>query len=316
MARYFHEFLKKVIHRFILIIGRHGLLYSFYFTYWLRPKKSCDINSLFEIDNRDNIVIVLRGRIETKNDFTLETVRLYRRYYPNVPIIVSTWDNVDKSIKKELEIAGAEICLSSCDKPLLNGFGSINLQLRTAKEGVSRAQQYPIDYILVTRTDQRFYEPNIFSFLLKLNSHFPLRLQCNADGRLIAISTSTFINRLYNISDMFIFGSKNDVIRYFSCPYDTRPHGGEVETEDPEEFSKNRCGEIYFTTNYIESLGFNLKWTKEDSDYYRKNLFIIVDSESLDFYWPKYTELEYRWRKYNPFVLTPSSFKEWMSLEE
>ena len=102
------------------------------------------------------------------------------------------------------------------------------------------------------------------------------------------------------------------MLRFFSFPIDTRTSEDIVEGEDLVKYSKKRPGEIYITTNYIEGLGFKLKWTREDSEYFFRELFLVVDAETLDWYWPKYTEREYRWRNYGNVQLCPYSFKDWL----
>jgi hypothetical protein len=42
--------------------------------------------------------------------------------------------------------------------------------------------------------------------------------------------------------------------------------------------------------------------------------FCIIDKETLDLYWPKYTNLEYRWLRYEPFNLEELTFREWFNL--
>lgn len=291
---------------------------SDFMTNHLRPKMS-DKVAAFISDEISDVAIVIQGPLKHEDDFTLETIKLYRKYYPKTPIIVSTWDT---ELEPDLELINAEcgengVVISH----FRSGDCSHNYQRASALAGVQKAQESGCRYILKTRTDQRIYAPNVLSFLVKLWNDFPLHIKCGAKGRLIACGMSTFSNRLYNISDMFVFGQTEDIVRYFSCPEDKRDFS-QIRKPIPDdyptykgytaEYSKMRTGEIWFTTHYIESSGFELKWTFEDSDYYRNELFIIVDDAMLDFYWPKYTNQEYRWRNYvTRDVLHEVSFMEW-----
>ena len=42
--------------------------------------------------------------------------------------------------------------------------------------------------------------------------------------------------------------------------------------------------------------------------------FCIIDKESLNLFWPKYTNDEYRWKKYRPHLIEEISFKDWFNL--
>ena len=140
-------------------------------------------------------------------------------------------------------------------------------------------------------------------------------------GRVIASSLGTFSNRLYNVSDLFLFGYAKDMVQYFSCPYDERDYR-EIEqikhecdeTGDAFTYSKTRSGEIYFSTAYLESCGIELDWTMDHSLEMIKDRFIIIDQETIDLYWAKYGDKEYKWRKYrdNERALTQLTFSDWL----
>lgn len=287
-------------------------------TYHDRPKMASKI-SAFVPDEISDVVIVIQGPLKREDDFTLETIKLYKKYYPKTPIIVSTWDTEPESDMERIKAVCGEsgVVIS----PFWSGGCSHNYQRASALAGVKKAQENGCRFILKTRTDQRIYAPNVLSFLVKLWNDFPLNIKCAAKGRLITCGMSTFSNRLYNISDMFVFGRTEDIVRYFSCLEDKRDFS-QIKKPIPDdyptymgytaEYSKMRTGEIWFTSHYIESSGFDLKWTFEDSDYYRNELFIIVDDAMLDFYWPKYTDKEYRWRNYKTIdSLHQVTFMEW-----
>ena len=120
---------------------------------------------------------------------------------------------------------------------------------------------------------------------------------------------------------MFVYGDAEDINRYFSCPIDERNYDGNTQVvwTNAVDFAKLRFAEEWFTTHFIESLGYELKWTKEDSDFYRNNLFIIIDASLLDFVWMKYNSDEYKDRYYNSNrQLVPSfvGFLEWLSEQD
>lgn len=290
-----------------------------FITHHNRPKIADEIMA-FVPEEISDVAIVLQGPLKREDDFTMETVKLYRKYYPKTPIIVSTWDTEPEADIDRIKAECGE------NRVVVSHFWSgdcpNNYQRVSALSGVKIAQVTGCKFILKTRTDQRIYASNVLSFLIKLWSDFPINIKCVANGRLITCGMCTFSNRLYNISDMFVFGKTEDIVRYYSCPEDGKHDVTQIKKPIPNdyptfmqytaEYSKLRTGEIWFTTHYIESFGFDLKWTFEDSDFYRNELFIIVDDAMLDFYWPKYTNQEYRWRNYvTKDVLHQVSFMEW-----
>src|SRR3989338_3462959 len=57
--------------------------------------------------------VVIQGPILKVNDFTLETVRLYKRNFDQSFIIVSTWDDEDQQYLKKIKDAGAIVVTSA-----------------------------------------------------------------------------------------------------------------------------------------------------------------------------------------------------------
>jgi hypothetical protein len=74
--------------------------------------------------------------------------------------------------------------------------------------------------------------------------------------------------------------------------------------------------EVYFGANFLEKIGESLLWSVEDWCQSLRNRFIVIDPTSLDFFWPKYTGLEFRWKSYSKSPLAEFTFAEWLSLYE
>lgn len=282
-------------------------------TIWDRPKKAENVEYRILTASNTDAGIVLQGPLMLEDDFTLETTRLYRKLYPDTPIVVSTWKASNESEKKTLSIMKDEgILIVESELPKNPGVTNINFQRYNTGKGIEKIKELGCKYVWKTRTDQRFYANNLITFFNHLLNKFPLRIETNATDRLIACSTGTFSNRLYNISDLMMYGNVEDVYRFFWPEEDERPKADIIcDMEDILGYCKKRPGEIYFTSHYIEQCGHKLKWTLEDSDYYRQELFIVLDSESLDQFWPKYTDYEYRWRRYQLDVWEQVTFKDW-----
>lgn len=289
---------------------------EYFYTKWIRPKFSKDMDVWSQDDVKGaKVGIVLQGGLAYEDNFTLETVKLYQRLFPSCPIIVSTWDNEKEEYIDKIRNSGADVVVNHFPEKIV-GIQFINLQRETAMQGIKRAiEAHGCEYVAKTRTDERVYGQESFTYLMNLLSVFPVEKGgTKAEGRLISISMCSFKHRLYNVSDLFIFGKAGDVLRFFSPPFDTREHGNVLEGDDPVDYAKNRPGEIYFTTHYLESIGHSMKWTLEDSMECFRKYFIIVDTESMDLFWPKHTDMEYHFRRYREERLKEMTFRDWINI--
>lgn len=282
------------------------------FTYHVRPQKAEDYEvKTVDLTYGKKVCILLQGNICYKYNFTYETLKLYRKLYPNCLLVLSTWNNENRDLLKKIKDLGVHVIESAT--PSKSGHGNINFQLTSTNAGIEYALSQNVDYILKSRTDQRLCSEMNITYMMDILKEYPIHIAAKGVGRIVVCSNGCFSNRLYNVTDMLLFGKSNDIHRYFDAPYDERC-GIDYSQEDPIEYSKNRPGEIYLSTHYIENLGFDLKWTEDDSNYYIKELFAVIDSASLDWVWLKYTMREYRYRKYKDNNLIPFTHKEWLRL--
>ncbi len=111
---------------------------EYIFTYHVRPKKADD----YEIDRVDlmldkKVCIILQGNICYKYNFTYETIKLYKKMYPNSIIILSTWNNEKKELVNEIKELGVYVIES--ELPTNNGHSNINYQLKSTIEAIKFA---------------------------------------------------------------------------------------------------------------------------------------------------------------------------------
>ena len=70
-----------------------------------------------------------------ESNFTIETINLYAKIYPNTPIIVSSWEEDIKKLKKHISgTRNQKIHLISNKKPEYVGYKNINLQAISTKK--------------------------------------------------------------------------------------------------------------------------------------------------------------------------------------
>ena len=162
------------------------------------------------LSNMSDVAIVIQGPLILDNHFTLNTVKLYKRYYPGCKVIVSTWNDSNKSEIDSLKTAGADIVLNAA--PGIFGLGNMNFQIVSTKGGIQCADDAGAKYILKTRSDQRIYKPHMLEYFKTLIDQFPIKQEVDSakqKERIIAVQTTVgggmFIP--YFIADFLYFGT-------------------------------------------------------------------------------------------------------------
>ncbi len=299
-----------------LFFGFFESLTGQYFTFQIRPMRADEI--LIDLkkvnDDYSEFAIVMQGPINKLNNFTLETLKLYRRYFPNALIILSTWEDEDAQTINLARNFGIEVLLNK--KPDIPGFFNVNMQLITAMAGLRLAEKMNKKYVMKTRTDQRVYNEKSLIFMSNLLKDFPLEVSgFRQRGRLIGIGAYNYDTKPkpYHFFDNLIFGYTEDVMSYF---------GADFISDNPEiEFLKDRYPDCPFTaeislfTEFLKKIGYKIGYTPED---YLKSLArhcILVDARSLGWYWLKYRRfIEYQNLGLNYRNKSHFSFVEWLNL--
>ena len=222
----------------------------------------------------------MQGPIILNDNFTEETLKIYSKRFPNVKLILSTWDEYDSRLIKRIENIGVEVILNV--KPDYYGFSNINLQIKSAKEGILKALNSESEYCLKTRTDQRIYR-RFFIIFLSISNLFSNNKSLNSSQRLITISKNTFKYRLYGVTDMLMFGHINDMVNYWDIDYDNRPVSEINLGKTVLDYSKANICEVYLCTKYLKKLNHDIKFNFKDYWQILAKYFCVVDSSSIDF---------------------------------
>jgi len=286
-----------------------------YITVHFRPIYSKDFNRIsFSTPTLPSYAVVLQGPLVIKNDFTLETVRIYKKTFPNAPLIVSTWSDAPADTIAALRAEGAEVVLS--ELPPYRGFGNSNYQIASSVAGLRKAEELGTTYVFKTRTDQRMYATDIYPFLYELIQSFPLANLGTLQKRIVALGYSTIKYRPYSLNDMFFFGTLSDIKLYWDIPYDMREVPGKIQTIG--EWQQHKGAEGYFLGTFLKNIGHDIQNTLEDFWGVLGNYFILIDPSDIDWYWFKYTRYqEYHYRNYQKVIVGEEvSFKEWLMLQQ
>ena len=284
------------------------------FTFHARPLYAKDIQvSPDERKESGEVAIVLQGPLLLTHHFTLETIRLYRKSFPKAHIILSTWE--DESSEELAEIQKENIHIVLNKKPVYPGVVHINFQIHSTSEGIQKAKEIGMKYVLKTRTDQRMYNAQSLAYFQSILKAFPLQKTSIQQQRLVIVGMNTFIYRPYSVSDMTMYGTLADMERYWCVPFNMGkiilPPGHSMLA-----WSREKYAEVYFATRFLESIGHMPLFTLADSFACYRDYFCSIDKESLDLYWYKYDkEKEYRRIKYDAVYNDQElTFREWLLL--
>ncbi|WP_047682704.1 MULTISPECIES: WavE lipopolysaccharide synthesis family protein [Xenorhabdus] len=270
---------------------------KYFFSHHKRPAKAKDVpvEHIWDTDNVDfsDFAIIIQGPIASERDFTYETVLLYKKFYNNINIIVSTWDDSNTDIICKLQNESYVILNK---KPKISGSHNINLQKKTTLEGLMQARKLKCKYALKTRTDQRFYSWTTLPFFRKILVNNPPYPNNFIENRIIELTMSVCKFRPWSMCDMFQFGLTDDLIKMWSFTDDKR-------TRTAYEFAQTKykvrdiveenVAEIFVHRNLAKNIG--VCDSIDHNSYYDfiTKFFYLIDKETVDLLWLKYNSEEY-----------------------
>jgi hypothetical protein len=303
----------KISKIFMIILEK--VFPSHYLSMVLRLRKSDSIGAKPDVsDFKGKVAIVMQGPIVIKDNFTYETLKIYKKRFPEIVIILSTWDNYSKDELTKFKKINVEIIENT--KPNYFGIFNINLQIESTKNGVLKANELGAKYCLKTRTDQRIYRHDFIQFFISLLDLFPIRGHKMIRGRLISVSLNTLKYRLYGVTDMLTFGFIEDMVLYWSAEHDKRTLEEINVGSSVEDWGRSRICEVYLVTQYLEKIGHNPIYTIKDSWRVFGDYFCIIDQCSIDLFWFKYN----RWSEGKRHVNSKRglseelTFSDWINL--
>jgi dTDP-glucose pyrophosphorylase len=283
-------------------------------TFHERPQQSSQIGTVSDPMHQVTPAgIVVQGPLRHEDEFTLNTVRLYRRHFPHAAVVVSTWDTEDPAALATIRDAGATVITSRL--PEARGPTNVNCQIVSTFAGVDWCRKHELTYVLKTRTDQRLYAPNVLDYLRTLLDVFPVVPGFRQTARIIGISLDTFKFRYYGLGDHLLFGTTADMHAFWSVDLDLRPfHQPQVQTW--HEASMRNVVETYLTTEFLKKACRPIRWTLQDSLDAFADHFCIVDKDDLDLFWPKYeAHKEHRMLAYDAIKNTQElTSRDWLLL--
>lgn len=292
-------------------VGKSFLNYRLYKRYF----SDQPFDGALKLLSTERIAIVMQGPLIIDSNFTIETLKLYRRNFPDSILILSTWSVSSEMTKEILE---NDVHIVQNKMPENTGIANLNLQIITTSAGVVAARDLGAKFILKTRTDQRIYHPSLETYLFNTLKYYPFNPKsCLQTKRLVCISLGTFKFRLYGVSDMFLFGHVDDMLRYWNIPL--------IEPKDfPKEqysvcyntwrtFSNRSIPEVYLCTEFLKNIGREVHYSLADSFQVFRDHFVVIDQAAIKLYWHKYTLNADRYNVLGLFD-PELSFNDWLLL--
>lgn len=306
--------LQKIIGKaLIYFLQKKGESDGLFYTLHKRPRYADRVKKRsIIIKPPERVAIVMQGPLALKDDFTFETLKLYKVMYEGVDLILSTWKGEDTETLNRIRNLG--VVLIENEKPSFPGHHNINMQIVTSESGLLEAKRRGAQFGVKLRTDQRMYNPDSINLFILLHYQYPPDPTTKQKGRLFSINIGVMKHKLYSVGDMLFFGEIDEMLTYWACEHDTRTLHLEPNLSTLE-VSKLMLAETYLTVKYLEKAGHRLLWTAEDSLHAYGTYFCIVDHSFFDLYWCKHNSfLEYKSRFYTMnHSHEPLSFADWLA---
>lgn len=281
-----------------LFLKRYQLIID-YNTRALYPSRYFTPSRIKTTTQPGELAIVIQGVITEKDDFTLETVRFYKKLFKGAIIILSTWDSTSKELLKKFKDEGCFIVLSKMFKP--SGLGNVNYQICTSFSGINKAKELGAKYVLKNRSDLRIYREFSFEYMKTLLEIYPvLGKEIPLKGRILTLSgLAPQIVCINSYQDFMYFGYTDDMYALFDIPYDER--GDDVFASssrryfdckyngvyNAKEVCLDRTPEVYITTAFLSKYK-ECGMTVKDSWQFFHDYFLVLDFKAIEAIWYKY----------------------------
>ena len=287
--------------------------------YIIFSKETDRIKKQVHLETFSDVVILLQGPIPDDVDQLLHTIRTYLDLYLNLEIVISTWS--DKNLHNFLSVVSnlpekykESIHILGSDKPEYPGIANINLQIYSTRRGLDHIANMNKKYVLKSRTDQELLNCNAISILRYEWKKFNTKIY--EKEKIVIASRNTFLFRPYSYSDMLQFGTIKTLSEFWDVPLDQRKQEGALgAVKTPMEWSKQNLAEVYLVRHYLKKNDFNPHFNFLSHLEALSKYFIVVDSETLGFYWSKYSYNVGPWKQLGfPYPTYEISAYDWENI--
>lgn len=279
-----YNILEQLHLKTLKLLNKHG---TSFITYQKRPKLANDISFDIQENIYSEFAIILQGPIILEENFTIETIKIYKKHFPKATIIVSSWEDTNSDVINI--ITKLDVVFLSNKKPPFRGHQNINLQITSTLNGLIETRNLGIKYVAKTRTDQRLYDPYFLNAIVLLNSLKVTNPIYNLNNKLIVCSMNTLKYRPYGVSDMFMLGLTEDLLKYWNSPIDERIINVIEKEPTIKQYAKYELTETYILANFLKRQNIQLDFSLKQTWQVYQDIFLILNKASFNIYWFKYS---------------------------
>lgn len=292
-------------------------LKRYFLSFVARPK--CSNNSYLKTFNKTNrrLGILIQGPTANNFKFVIESIKIYKKIFPKSIIVLSTWNDLSRMNIEIIKKLNVSVVINNYKKKF--GYPPTDYQIETTYNGLIELKKKKVQDVIKLRTDTRIYKNNIYDYLINLQKNFSIKKKNIKflKQRIVVSSLLTHKFRLFGLSDLFLFGQINDLIKYFDKKY-YLDFLKEMKIKKLPLIIKSTLidGETFFCYRFLKENKFNFKFNIDGWISALKDLFIIIDHDQIDLFWKKYDWINERKTlniknlKTSPYI----SFNDWLNI--
>ena len=261
-----------------------------------------------EIESLSDYALVFHGKIFSieLNEYLLNNIKQIRKRYPNLLIILSTYEMSLKDHSCLIELGVAVVYNKDVGELPTPYPKSICQQIETVNNGLSFAVSQSKKYSIKIRVDQNIIADDLIRKCFTMQTMFQNNIKdCS---RIFTTSYGSYAHRALGVSDMFMFGETSDLLKYWCT---AKPDDYLIQIRkfqkkyNASEWNKFLIPETWLAARYLENLGINLEDPGLVTAYAWREFFGIIDASSLGL----------SWFKTDDWLLTNKLTREWFSSE-
>lgn len=228
-------------------------------------------------DYRDTAIII-QGPVRYEYNYTYETIMQYRRLFPGVKIVLSTWE--DEKTKDEfgrfIDIDEVDIVMGV--KPKKSGLCNVNMQIWSTANGIDfiKNNNPEINYVLKTRSDARIYSQDI----LKVLKRIVLGHTMTGNNSSSIVCSRSSIDTKYYYCDYYNYGYLSDMELFWQKKLMDDQFVNELDDFIPD------APEMLLYYRYVKER------MKKYPTIDERQLYTFIPGWWLDMEWSKYSNIQ------------------------
>jgi hypothetical protein len=246
-----------------------------------------------------DIAILMQGPIDQNILATIQTVKMYQSYWPEVPVVISTWVSSKRENIESLNELGAFVELS--EEPKIPGISNANYQISSTIAGLERISTLGISTALKTRVDQTLFNSRSLVLLDRMLKEF--------GDRIVTTDFNSFLFRLYSPNDQFMFAKTEKLMEFWNA----------ANTDWRKLQSITGPVESKFLISFLQAKGMPVRQDLRSSLEIYRDIYAFMNYEDLDLVWNKGSFRNLRSRFPQEFYPSSSSFvrhQDWLNLQQ